>query len=150
MLYFCRHYSITTVYYLRVCSISNGALPVYLLPSLPLFLSLSLFPFLSLPLPSPSPSLPSLLPLSSLLIHSHKEEEMQKSDNCIENLVTKAQSSNMDEQFAAVQALRFTSSPCSTCSSCASSHFPTSLTGKFFQQLKNLPSMKPLSELNIQ
>ena len=51
---------------------------------------------------------------------------MQKSDNCIESLVTKAQSSNLDEQLAAVQALRFTSSPCSTCSSCTSSHFPTS------------------------
>ena len=139
MLYFCRHYSITTVYYLHVCSISNGALPMYLLPSLPLFLSLSLFPFLSLPLPSPSPSLPSLLPLSSLLIYSHKEEEMQKSDNCIENLVTKAQSSNLDEQFAAVQALRFTSSPCSTCSSCASSHFPTSSSRKVLSTAQKPP-----------
>ena len=75
---------------------------------------------------------------------------MQKSDNGIENLVTKAQSSNLDEQLAAVQALRFTSSPCSTCSSCASSHIPTSLTGKFFQRIENLPLMRLLSELNIQ
>ena len=74
---------------------------------------------------------------------------MQKSDNCIENLVIKAQSSNLDEQYAAVQALRFTSSPCSTCSSCASSHFPTSLTGKFFQRIKNLPSMRLLSEWSM-
>ena len=137
MFYFGRHCSITTctmycfhtntMYFLD----SNGALPAYLLPSLSLFLSYSF------------PLSPSLLPSSSVPssrpIQSHKEEEMQKSDNCIDNLVTKAQSSNLDEQFAAVQALRFTSSPCSTCSSCAYSHFPTYSSRKVLSKDRKPP-----------
>lgn len=84
----------------------------------------SLYP-LSLSLP---PLRPCFHHVCSPIIQSRKEEEMRKRRNIpadgedytsqlgstftLENLVTKAQSSNPDEQFAAVQASRFVSSPC--------------------------------------